>query len=101
MLDYGCCVFALNLRSSFSVGYLGKVDWGPVFGAYLASLLLASAYIAIGLYISSRTQSQIVSLILTTLFGLVMYLLGSGLLVNFFGNTTTEYLKLLGTGSRF
>src|SRR3989338_8785399 len=44
----------LTFGMAFSVGFLGSVDWGPVFGAYFASLLLASAYIAIGLYISSK-----------------------------------------------
>ena len=91
----------LTIGLAFSVGLLGNVDWGPVFGAYFASLLLASAYISIGLYISSRTQSQIVSLILTALVCSILYMLGSSAIVNFFGNKVTEVLKLLGTGSRF
>ncbi len=91
----------LTFGLALSVGLLGKVDWGPVFGAYFASLLLAAAYIAIGLFISSRTQSQIVSLILTALICSVLYMIGSSTLANFFGNKMSEVLKLLGTGSRF
>ena len=51
------------------VSLLGNLDWGPVFGGYLASLLMASAYAAIGLFVSSRSDNQIVSLIVTVLLG--------------------------------
>ncbi len=91
----------LTVGLALSVGLLGKVDWGPVFGAYFASLLLASSYIAVGLFISSRTQSQIVSLILTALVGSVFYIIGSDKVAGFFGNNIAETLKLLGTGARF
>lgn len=91
----------LTFGLAFSVGILGPVDWGPVFGAYLASLLLASSYIAIGLYVSSKTQSQIVSLILTALICSALYIVGSTTLTNLFGNQISEILKLLGVGSRF
>jgi ABC-2 type transport system permease protein len=43
-----------------TVSLLGPLDWGPVLGAYLATLLLAAAYIAIGLFVSARTDNQIV-----------------------------------------
>ncbi|MBP6217028.1 MAG: Gldg family protein [Oligoflexales bacterium] len=91
----------LTLGLDLSVGVLGKVDWGPVFGAYLASLLLAAAYTAIGLFISSKTKSQIVSLLLTSLVCSAFYMVGSKLLDGFFGNKSGEFLKLLGSGSRF
>ena len=91
----------LTLGLAVSVGQLGEVDWGPVIGAYLASILLASAYTSIGLYISSRTESQIISLIMTMVICSCFYILGSDLLVNFFSNSGGEALKLFGTGSRF
>ena len=60
----GCAVaLALTLPIPLTVSLLGPLDWGPVFGAYLAALLLGGAYIAIGLFISARTDNQIVALI--------------------------------------
>ena len=53
----------LSMGLVFTVAILGNIDWGPVLGAYFASILLACAYIAIGLYVSSKTESQIFSLI--------------------------------------
>ena len=53
---------ALTLFLPITVASLGNLDWGPVIGGYLAALLLASSYIAIGLFLSSRTNNQLVAL---------------------------------------
>ncbi len=84
-----------------TVSFLGNLDWGPVVGGYLGGLLMASAYIAIGLFISSRTDNQIVALILSVLVSGFFYLVGSSTITGFFGSSTGEFLRLLGTGSRF
>ena len=84
-----------------TVSFIGPLDWGPVWGGYLAALFLGAAYLAIGLYLSSRSDNQIVSLISTVVVCGIFYLLGSDLLTGFFGNRTGEILKLLGSGSRF
>lgn len=91
----------LTLPLPVTVSLLGQLDWGPVFGGYLASLCLAGAYIAIGLFVSAQFSSQIVSLIVTTLACMTLYLLGSDTLTVFFGNQGGEILKLFGAGSRF
>ncbi len=91
----------LTLPLPVTVSLLGPLDWGPVFGGYLATLFLAAAYIAIGLYVSVKSENQIVSLIVTTLVCSLFYLLGSETLIAFFGNRGSELLQLLGSGSRF
>ena len=68
---------ALTLFLPISVSILGDLDWGPVAGGYLATVLMAAAYTAIGLFVSSRTQNQIVALIVTVLICAVLYLIGS------------------------
>jgi ABC-2 type transport system permease protein len=92
---------ALTLFLPLSVSLLGPLDWGPVIGGYIATLFLAAAYAAIGLFISARSVNQIVSLIVTTAVCGIFYILGSDLLTGFFGNRAAEFLKLLGVGSRF
>jgi ABC-2 type transport system permease protein len=91
----------LTLPLPVTISLLGPLDWGPVLGAYLATLLLAGAYIAIGLFVSARTDNPIVSLIGTTLLCGLFYLLGSNALTGLFGHAGGEILKLLGSGSRF
>jgi ABC-2 type transport system permease protein len=91
----------MTLPIPMTVAWLGNLDWGPVWGGYLASLFLAAAYIAIGLFVSARSDNQIVSLIVTTVICGALYLLGSDLLTGFFGHRIAEFLGLLGSGSRF
>lgn len=94
-------VLLLTLPLPITVSLLGPLDWGPVFGGYLATLALASAYIAIGLFVSSRTDNQIVSLIVTASICGTFYLLGSDALTSLSGNDGGEVLRLIGSGSRF
>ena len=53
----------LTISLPITVSYLGEVDWGPVWGGYIAALFLAASYIALGLFISAQTENQILSLI--------------------------------------
>jgi len=92
---------ALTLPLPVTVSLLGPLDWGPVTGAYLATLLLGAAYIAVGLFVSARTDNPIVALIGTVLLCAVFYLLGSDALTQLVGHRGGEILRLLGSGSRF
>ncbi|CAN5673252.1 hypothetical protein BH10CHL1_BH10CHL1_39090 [soil metagenome] len=91
----------LTLPLPISVAMLGPLDWGPVIGGYVAALLLAAAYSAIGLFISSRTDNQLVALISTGLLGGLFYLIGTTNITSFVGGSTGTFLRSLGTGSRF
>lgn len=91
----------LTLPLPVTVAFIGNLDWGPVFGGYVATLFLAAAYIAIGLFVSVRSDNQIISLIITSLLCGLFYLLGSDALTGLVGNRGSELLQLLGTGSRF
>ncbi len=91
----------LTLPIPITISYLGHLDWGPVFGGYVATICLSMAYIAIGLYVSSKTDSQIVSLIGTVIICFIFYLVGSDMLTSFIGQHSSDLLKKLGTGSRF
>ncbi|SDO48470.1 Gldg family protein [Desulforhopalus singaporensis] len=91
----------LTLPLPITVSFLGQMDWGPVLGGYLATLFLAGAYIAIGLFVSIHSENQIISLITTVVICWLFYLIGSDALIGFFGNRSSEILQLLGSGSRF
>ena len=91
----------LTLPLAFSVSMMGPLDWGPVIGGYVASLFLAAAYVAIGLYMSGRTDNPIVALILTVACAGVFYLIGSNMLTTLFSHKIGGVLELIGSGSRF
>ena len=92
---------ALTFFLPITVALLGDLDWGPVFGGYLAAILMAAAYVAIGLFISSRTNNQIVALLMTVVVGGLFYLVGSPGVTAFFGDRVAEVMRAIGSGSRF
>lgn len=92
---------ALTLPLAAMVSLMGDVDWGPVVGGYLGALLLAAAYMAIGLCVSSRTDNQIVSLMVTGIVCGAFFLIGSDTVAGFAGDRGGEVLRLIGSGSRF
>lgn len=92
---------ALTLFLPVTVASLGNLDWGPVIGGYLAALLLASSYIAIGLFLSSRTNNQLVALIGTAFVCGLFQAIGSPVITDLFGATTGDLLRQFGAGSRF
>jgi ABC-2 type transport system permease protein len=92
---------ALTLFLPITVSLLGNLDWGPVIGGYIAAIMLAAAYTAIGLFVSSRTDNQIVSMNSTLVLGGLFYLVGSAEVTDFAGNVLGEVLRAMGAGSRF
>jgi ABC-2 type transport system permease protein len=92
---------ALTLPIPFMVSMLGDLDWGPVVGGYVGALLLGATYLSIGLCVSARTDNQVVSLMVTGVIGAALVAIGSDPLTELFGQTTSEVLRALGTGSRF
>ncbi len=83
------------------VDLIANLDWGPVIGGYIATILLGATYLAIGLFVSARTDNSIVSMIGTVTLCAVLYLLGSATFTGFFADRTGEILRLLGSGARF
>ena len=92
---------SLTIFLPITVALLGNLDWGPVIGGYLAAVLMAAAYAAIGLFVSSRTDNQIVALISTVLVCGLFYIVGSPGVTDFTGNEVGELLRAIGAGSRF
>src|SRR5690606_36195261 len=78
-------VLLLTLPLPVTVSFIADFDWGPVIAGYVAAMLLGAAYLAIGLFVSARTDSQIVSLILASFVAGLFYLLGSPVLTSLVG----------------
>lgn len=91
----------ITLPLPITVAGIADLDWGPVWAGYLATLLLGATYLSIGLFVSARSSNQIVSLITASILSGVFYLLGTTTITDLFGNQIGEWLRLLGTGSRF
>ncbi len=91
----------LTLPLPLSVSLLGNLDWGPVLGGYIATLLLAGGYLAIVLCISAATPNQLVALVFGALACGLLYVVGSDTVAGFFGGSVAEVLRGIGAGARF
>ena len=74
---YLACVLALTLGLPLTLGAYGKLDWSPVLGSYLASLLFAGSFVAVGMFWSSTTRDQMVAMLLSLVSLFVLYQLGN------------------------
>lgn len=79
-----------------TINFLGAPDNSAIFTGYVASLLMAGAYIAIGSAMSAITPAQIVAFVLAVLISFVLTALGLPLVLDFFtgfaGGAVTETL---------
>ncbi|MEZ5551801.1 MAG: Gldg family protein [Pseudomonadales bacterium] len=91
----------LTLPLPLSVAMIADLDWGPVVTGYVAAMLLGGAYLAIGLFVSARTDSQIVSLIVASFVSGVFFLIGSPVLTDLVGGAGGDLMRGVGSGSRF
>ena len=104
---FGACLcllgiaLLLTLPLPISIAFHADLDWGPVLAGYAAAFLLGGAYVAIGLFVSARTDSQIVSLIMASFACGAFYLVGSPVLTDLASGGVADFLRALGAGARF
>lgn len=81
----------LTLAFPITVGALGPLDKGATVAGYVGCLLMASAYVAIGVMASALTRSQIVAALVAFFIGFGLFLLGSigGILPHALGTIAT------------
>lgn len=64
-----------TLVYAITVSIMGDLDWGPVAGGYLGSILLGACFAAIGIFASSITKNQIVAFILACIICYILVLI--------------------------
>jgi ABC-2 type transport system permease protein len=75
-LAYLGVILLLTLGFPLTLEWFADLDWGPVVSAYLATLLMASAYLALGMFFSSITRDQIVALLIAMVALFLLYYVG-------------------------
>lgn len=84
-----------TLLPCVAISMFGSPSWGEVFGYYLGSLFYGAAMIAIGVFISSLTVSQVIAAIAT--FAVSIFILMMGQISNMVSGTflakTVEWLS--------
>jgi len=87
--------FSLLLTSSlvFTIFFTGFPDFGPILGGYIGALLLGGACISIGMCMSSISNNQIVSFILSISLILLLILIGEPIVTYSFPGKLTPILQ--------
>ncbi len=67
---------ALSVTIPITLFVIGNPDPGPIIGGYAGALLMGAAYLAIGLWVSSHTENQIVAFILAWVVMFVLMIIG-------------------------
>jgi ABC-2 type transport system permease protein len=72
-----CVLLLLTLAFPLTVSFLGPLDKGVTVACYFGALLMAGAFVAIGVMASSFTRSQIVAALVAFFIGFGLFLLGA------------------------
>jgi ABC-2 type transport system permease protein len=67
-----------------TVNYLGNPDNGVIVAGYLASLIMAGAYLAIGSCVSAITRNQVIAFILAAIVSFLFLTAGLEMVIAFF-----------------
>lgn len=83
---------ALTFPIWLTVNYLGNPDNGVIITAYLGSLLMAGAFLAIGSCVSAANRNQVIAFIITLVLCFVFMLSGFPLVLDFFSGWAPQPL---------
>jgi len=90
------CFIAISLALTFpiwiTVNYLGDPDNGIILAAYIGSLLMAGAFLAIGACISAANKNQVVAFIITLVICFAFLLSGFPGVLDFFSGWTPQFI---------
>lgn len=59
-----CVMMIPTIAYPIIISFIGELDWGPVLGGYIGTILLGASFTAIGLFSSSITRNQIIAFII-------------------------------------
>ncbi|ERP31421.1 ABC transporter permease subunit [Chitinivibrio alkaliphilus] len=91
----------LSCTVPITIMLLGNPDGGVIIGSYAGAALLGASYIAIGMWISSLTENQIIAFIGTAMFILVFLLIGNEVVTTFIPSSLVPLFDYLSIATHF
>ncbi len=99
------CFLAITLLLSITIpvtiAILGNPDGGPIIGGYIGALFLGGAYLAIGLWISSLTENQILAFIGGVVVTFCLFIVGNPFVTMLAPSFLVPVLNYIGIGNHF
>lgn len=100
-LGFYAFTLLLSISVPITIAILGNPDMGVIVGSYIGSLLLGACYIAIGMWISSLTENQIIAFIGTIVTIVLFLMIGTGVVTNFIPESWVNLFAYLGLTTHF
>jgi len=94
-------VLLLSLTIPVSIALIGHPDAGQIVGQYIGSMLMGAAYLAIGLWVSSLTENQIVAFILGVVFTFILFIIGHPFITMVLPSALVPLFTYIGLNSHF
>jgi len=91
----------LSITVPITIAILGDPDGGVIIGSYIGALLMGAAYLAIGLWVSSLTENQIVAFIIGVVITFVLFIIGNPFVTMVSPPALVPLLTYLGLGNHF
>ena len=88
-----------TLSYAISVAILGELDWGPVLGGYIGSILLGASFSAVGIFVSSLTRNQIIAFIIGMIICFALTVIDK--LLFFLPESMLGFFQYIGAGYHF
>jgi len=82
-----------------TISFLGELDMGPISGGYFGLFLLGGTFISLGIFASTITRNQVISLITAFVIGLILFLLD--LLLPFVPEALQSLVEFIGVDVHF
>ncbi|MGM0461140.1 MAG: ABC transporter permease subunit [Fibrobacterota bacterium] len=100
-LAFLCITLLLSLTVPITIMLLGNPDTGVIIGSYTGTILLGAAYIAIGMWVSSLTENQIIAFIGSAVFILIFMLIGNDIVTSFIPGSLVPLFSYLSITNHF
>jgi ABC-2 type transport system permease protein len=94
-------VILFSLTIPITIIFIGKPDIGPMVGGYVGALLMGGAYIAIGMWVSSYTENQIIAFILGVVATFALFIIGNPFFTMAAPQMLIPVLSYLGLANHF
>ena len=94
-------ILVFTLPLPITMTFLGKLDCGQVLGSYFGILFLGASYLALGLFISSLTQNQIVAFLITVLVLFLSYILAAPIVTNTLPHVLVSVFQFMSFSTHF
>ncbi|MCG3151039.1 MAG: hypothetical protein GEEBNDBF_00306 [bacterium] len=91
----------LSLSLPVTLSFIGRPDWGPIIGGYLGAVLMGSAFLSIGIYMSAVNSNQMMAFLGALVVSALFMLVSAEFLTQHLPESIRRFSQYFGMGYHF